>query len=104
MATGSSDDEILSTATLVAQQLSYKQMKAEQLQVITYILKGYDVFAILPTGFGKTLCFASLPYLFDRLLPVREPSIVVVVTPLTAIMKDQASLLATVVLINIAIS
>ena len=88
----SSDDEILSAATLVAQQLGYREMKAEQLQVVTYVLKGHDVFAILPTGFGKTLCFASLLHLFDRLLPVREPSIVVIVTPLTAIMKDQASL------------
>ena len=50
--------------------------------------------AILPTGFGKNVCFQCLPLLFDQFFPVDDPSIVLVVTPLTSIMKDQASSLA----------
>ena len=46
------------------------------------------MFGVLPTGYGKTLCYAILPTLFDRLLG-RQDSIVVVITPLTAIIKDQ---------------
>ena len=45
------------------------------------------MFGVLPTGFGKSLCYACLPVVFDEFLI--EPSIIVVVTPLVAIMKDQ---------------
>ena len=72
-------------------QLGYTSIKHEQLEVVTGILFGRDVFAVLPTGFGKNLCFSCLPSVFDHLLPVDKPSIIVVITPLTAIMKDQAS-------------
>lgn len=52
---------------------------------------GKDVFGILPTGYGKSLCYACLPLVFDQLEAeaVRVPAIVLVVTPLTAIMDDQ---------------
>ena len=51
---------------------------------------GKDVFAVLPTGFGKTLCYACLPLVFDELTGHgRAPSIILVVTPLNAIIKDQ---------------
>ena len=46
---------------------------------------------IVPTGYGKSACFQSLPFLYDKLNPSGAPSIVVVVTPLTAIMKAQIS-------------
>ena len=54
-------------------------------------MKGRDVFAVLPTGYGKSLCYGCLPLVFDRLHDGEERSIVVVVSPLIAIMKDQAS-------------
>ena len=56
-----------------------------QLRVVGGILKRV-VFVVLPTGFGKSACYQCLPLLYGPL------SIVVVVTPLTAIMKDQVSL------------
>ena len=43
---------------------------------------------MLPTGFGRSLCYACLPCLFDRLLGITN-SIVVVIMPLTSIMKEQ---------------
>ena len=72
----------------IFQNLGY-MAKPEQLEVITGILQR-DVFVILPTGFGKSLCFQCLPLLYDKLFPGEANSIIVVVTPLTAIMKDQA--------------
>ncbi len=63
-------------------------VKSEQLVVITGILRR-DVFVVLPTGFGKSLCFQSLPLLYDRLFPEEANSIIIVVTPLTAIKKHQ---------------
>ena len=78
--------------TDAGRKLGYSAMKVEQGDVIMAFLGGRDVFAILPTGFGKSLCYACLPVAFDR-VNQREHgySIVVVVTPLLAIMKDQVN-------------
>ena len=52
----------------VCVKLGYN-LKDEQRKVILSFVKGEDVFVVLPTGFGKSLCFACLPLIFDR---VRE--------------------------------
>ena len=76
----------------VASELGYSTLKPEQLDVILQFVKGRDVFAVLPTGFGKSLCYACLPSTFDKVLKKeRGYSIVIVVTPLLAIMDDQVS-------------
>ena len=49
---------------------------------------GNDVFGVLPTGYGKSLRYALLPSVFDRLLD-KGDSVVVVITPLTAIINEQ---------------
>ena len=62
-------------------------MKEEHLEVVVVFLSGSDIFAVLPTGFGKSICYACLPFCFFELLgETEEKLIVVVVTPLTAIM------------------
>lgn len=71
------------------QKLNYKAIKDEELEIVEGMMNRRDVFAILPTGFGKTLCFAVLPVMYDELLPMDEPSIVIVITPLIAKIKDQ---------------
>ena len=68
--------------------LGYNQLNKEQEDILNFIF-GNDVFAMLPTGFGKSLCYTCLPVVFDILLENPRYSIVVVVSPLTAIMKDQ---------------
>ena len=60
------------------------------MNVVLALAAGRDVFAVLPTGYGKSLCYAGLPVMFDRLDFVKSNhSIVVVVTPLNAIIRDQ---------------
>ena len=49
------------------QQLGYANVKSEQLKVVTGIVEGRDVFVVLPTGYGKSLCYACLPIVFDQL-------------------------------------
>ena len=51
--------------------------------------KGRDVFVSLPTGYGKSLCYVILPSVFDELRKSDKKSIVLVVSPLIALMKDQ---------------
>jgi ATP-dependent DNA helicase RecQ len=52
-----------------------------QEEIVRDTLAGRDVFAVLPTGGGKSLCF-QLPALI-------RPSLTVVISPLIALMKDQ---------------
>ena len=73
-----------------SQRLGYNGVWPMQLQAITLLMEGNDVFICLSTGSGKSLCYSVLPYAFDDLLN-RESSIVVVVSPLIAFMKDQIS-------------
>lgn len=75
-------------ARSAALRLGYPTVKPEQLSVIVEFLSGRDTFVVLPTGYGKSLCYGALPFAFDE-LEKGESSIVIVVSPLTAIMKDQ---------------
>ena len=37
--------------------LGYKELKKEQEEIILRFISGNDVFGVLPTGFGKSLCY-----------------------------------------------
>ena len=56
-----------------------------QEEIIRDALAGKDVFALLPTGGGKSLCF--------QLPAMARPGLTVVVSPLIALMKDQVDAL-----------
>ena len=74
-------------ANRTAMKLGYARgVKKEHLEVVVAFLSGRDIFAVLPSGFKS---FACLPFAFELLGETEEKPIVVVVTPLTAIMKDQ---------------
>jgi len=59
----------------------FPSFRANQEQIVRAILDGRDVFAALPTGGGKSLCY-QLPALM-------RDGLSVVVSPLIALMKDQ---------------
>ena len=63
-------------------------LKNEQMACIKYIYQRNDVFLWLPTGFGKSLCYEVLPFVFDDKLG-RNDSAVIVVSPLISLMLDQ---------------
>ena len=70
-------------------------MKPNQLEVVSLAsLSRAKMSVCLPTGSGKSLCYALLPLVFDKLTrdhrkPQRTSSFIVVVSPLIALMKDQ---------------
>eukprot|EP00731_Ephydatia_muelleri_P011886 Em0006g780a len=74
------------------QRLGYASIRLNQLNAIKSFMEGNDIFVILPTGSGKSLCFTVLPFAFDCLYQ-RDSSIVIVVSPLIALMKDQVATL-----------
>ena len=77
-------------------ELGYASTTDDQEESIKRFLEGRDVFISLPTGEGKSLCYTTLPYVFDYLKRYLTPatwlsSIAVVISPLISLMKDQVT-------------
>ncbi len=66
---------------LLKQYFGFASFRPFQQEIIRDALAGKDVFALLPTGGGKSLCF--------QLPAISRPGLTVVVSPLIALMKDQ---------------
>jgi ATP-dependent DNA helicase RecQ len=63
----------------------FREFREPQGEVISEILNGQDVFVVMPTGGGKSLCYQLPAILLD--------GVTVVVSPLVALMKDQVDAL-----------
>ena len=88
----------------VASKFKIKEFNLHQKTAIrTFIEDERDVFVNLPTGFGKSLVFQALPFIFD-FLENQHGHIVVVVSPLLNLIADQVSYLRSVGVKAISIS
>ena len=63
----------------------YSSFRTGQEEIISEILHGQPVLAVLPTGAGKSICF-QLPSLLLK-------GVTLVISPLISLMKDQAEAL-----------
>ena len=90
-----SREQIDAAIDAAMQVFGLKSLKYQQREAIREFVSGRDVFVSLPTGFGKSYCYALLPTVFDSLRPHEEPSIVLCVSPLTALMMEQRDKLCT---------
>ncbi|HEY4441116.1 MAG TPA: DNA helicase RecQ [Candidatus Elarobacter sp.] len=83
--------DVMVEATALCEALErwfgFPSFKPAQEAVVHDVLDGRDVFALLPTGGGKSLCYQLPALLTDGLT--------VVVSPLIALMKDQVDALDT---------
>jgi ATP-dependent DNA helicase RecQ len=68
---------------ILKKYFGYSEFREGQEAVISNILSGRDVLAIMPTGAGKSICYQAPALAFDGLT--------VVVSPLISLMKDQVS-------------
>src|SRR5437667_7051507 len=73
--------DLLELRSALKRYFGFASFRPLQEEIIRDTLAGKDVFAVLPTGGGKSLCF-QLPALV-------RPGLTVVVSPLIALMKDQ---------------
>ena len=70
------------------------KLKPEQQSAIRIILGGSDVFVWLLTGFGKSVCFKLLPFVYDHKLGrvgTQTRRLVVVLSPLISLMVNQVT-------------
>ena len=72
---------------LLLKYFNLKSFRVGQKQIIESILEGKDVFAVMPTGSGKSLCFQYPAIIQDGLT--------VVISPLIALMNSQVNYLKT---------
>lgn len=73
------------TKELLKKYFGYDDFRDGQSEVITHILKGTDVLAIMPTGAGKSVCYQIPALVFD--------GVTLVISPLISLMKDQVDTL-----------
>ena len=72
-------------------RLGYSDVRDEQLEAAREFLRGQDVFVSLPTGSGKSCRYGCLPLAFNSLRK-SSSSVVVVISPLKALMLDQTQI------------
>src|SRR5947208_12059035 len=77
--------DLLELRSALKRYFGFTSFRPLQEDIIRDTLAGKDVFAVLPTGGGKSLCF-QLPALV-------RPGLTVVISPLIALMKDQVDAL-----------
>ena len=83
-------ENVVSTTVMEAGRKLGYQLRVQQQKEVVKFISGRDVFISLPNGSGKSLCYSVLPWTNDRLRNRRKPSsLIIVVSPLVALMKDQ---------------
>ena len=71
------------TTSILKQFWGYDDFRESQKQIISTVLSGQDVLALMPTGGGKSICY-QVPAL-------AKDGICIVVSPLVALIQDQVS-------------
>lgn len=66
---------------LLQKYFGYETLKELQYEIIESVLEGNDILALLPTSYGKSICY-QIPFLYTN-------KNVIVISPLISLMQDQ---------------
>jgi len=81
--------DLSSSFSKVCEQFKFSELNKHQKEaIISAGLKKKDVFVSLPTDFGKSVIFQAVPMVFDGFTG-ESGHIVIVVSPLLSLIKDQ---------------
>lgn len=69
---------------LLRRYFGFERFRDSQAEVIEHVLAGRHAMVVMPTGMGKSLC-----YQIPALMPASEEDLVLVLSPLIALMQDQ---------------
>ncbi len=69
---------------LLRHHFGYPRFRNSQAEIINHVLDGQHAMVVMPTGMGKSLC-----YQIPALIYGADPELVLVISPLIALMKDQ---------------
>ncbi len=72
---------MLTSETVLHNYFGYESFRPHQREAVEAVLRGQDAFILMPTGGGKSLCYA-IPSII-------MPGVTIVVSPLISLMKDQ---------------
>jgi ATP-dependent DNA helicase Q1 len=80
-------DEILSTKiqNILTDVFHFPGLRPGQYDLIKYSYLKYDIFGVMKTSGGKSLCYQLLPFLFD------QSCFILVISPLIALIYDQVN-------------
>ena len=75
--------------SLLQRYYGFEQFRARQQEIIGHVMSGQHAMVIMPTGMGKSLCY-QIPALANQ---PGDGSLVLVLSPLIALMQDQVDAL-----------
>ena len=78
---GDIDSIVKQLEVILEKEWGYTELRTEQKEAITHVLKGEDCFVTLPTGGGKSLIYILPAYKFH--------GVTIVVSPLKSLVEDQ---------------
>ena len=73
-------------------RFALRELKDEQKRALFHLVSGKDVFVNLPTGFGKSLIYQLAPLVVEEISRCKgdiRSAIVLVISPLVSLIKDQ---------------
>ena len=79
------NEQYIKAKRILKEKFGYDNFKPHQYRIISKIIEAKDVIAVMPTGYGKSLCF--------HLPPLLTGEVAIVICPLIALMADQKIIL-----------